>query len=240
MKTMVRFISMALICIQAMLCFSGYAQEINRDNEYLNKPIAPKTIDKSTWKETVNGLDYDELIQEEEPEKTENTQKSIQKPSSLFSSIPWLVKIVLFSGIIGLLVYILIRLMTQNSDRKLKKEKQKFSLEDAEEHLLEVDLKQFLNEALQNKQYGLAVRIYYLMTIKSMAESKIIQWKKEKTNNQYLIETRPLTIYDTFNEITGVYEKTWYGNMPVNQTAFQQIEATFNHFLKQVKTTSEN
>jgi hypothetical protein len=237
MKVSPKFITTVLFAVLLLIGNALYGQEINEENEYFSKPVHPESIDKENWKETIEGLDYNEMVKEKK--RAQEPKEFKEKPSTLFASISTLVKIILFGGIIALLAYLLIRFMSQKTDKKLKKPKQSFSLEDVEEHLLDIDLKRFLDEALQKKQFGLAVRIYYLMCIKLMDNTHAIQWKKEKTNNQYLIETRQRPFYASFQLLTRIYEKTWFGNIAVNEVVFQRIERNFDDFIKQVKKNGE-
>jgi hypothetical protein len=237
MKVSPKFITAVLFAVLLLVGNALYGQEINEGNEYFSKPVHPESIDKENWKKTIEGLDYNEMVKEEK--RAREPKEFKEKPSTFFASISTLVKIILFGGIIALLAYLLIRFMSQKTDKKLKNPKQSFSLEDVEEHLLDIDLKRFLDEALQKKQFGLAVRIYYLMCIKLMDNTHTIQWKKEKTNNQYLIESRQQPFYASFQLLTRIYEKTWFGNIAVNEVVFHRIESNFDDFIKQVKKNGE-
>ena len=53
-------------------------------------------------------------------------------------------------------------------------------------------------EALAAGNFSLAVRLYYLQVIKTLSEQNAIAWSREKTNRDYLHETREHRIGEQF------------------------------------------
>ncbi|MEO6168258.1 MAG: DUF4129 domain-containing protein, partial [Chitinophagales bacterium] len=100
------------------------------------------------------------------------------------------------------------------------------------------ELDRFLREALEQNDFRLAVRIYYLMAIKELAQRKFIHWKKEKTNFDYLSELGEGTSYHGFKEITLIFERVWYGELAINEQLFAEMSRPFKYFITSVKSVS--
>jgi hypothetical protein len=127
-------------------------------------------------------------------------------------------------------------LMNQKSNPKINVVEE-IHIDNLEEYIHETDLEQFLKEALLRKDYTAAVRVYYLMIIKSLSEANKIQWKKGKTNQEYLQELKEDALYQQFASNTYLYEKIWYGDLSIDEAKFEQMAAVFNSFLNQIKVS---
>ena len=93
-----------------------------------------------------------------------------------------------------------------------------------------VDLMELINQARAAGNYKTAIRLWYLFLVKSLSNKKLIVWKKDKTNVQYLRELEDAEVKIAFKEITRLYEYVWFGDFVVDQQKFSQIESSFQHF----------
>lgn len=99
-----------------------------------------------------------------------------------------------------------------------------------------VDLSSQIEKCIQDKNYRLATRYYYLWVMKILNESHLIEFNIDKTNQDY---TRELSRKNSFSrerlglfiQCTHYYEYLWFGNFAVSEPAFQKIEKTFKDFL---------
>lgn len=99
-----------------------------------------------------------------------------------------------------------------------------------------VDLNSQIEKCIQDKNYRLAVRLYYLWVMKILNEAHLIEFNIDKTNQDY---TRELSKRNTlsrerlglFIQCTHYYEYLWFGNFVVSESAFLRIEKTFKDFL---------
>ena len=108
------------------------------------------------------------------------------------------------------------------------------TLDNLDEYLHETDLDRFLREALEKSDYPLAVRIYYLQIIKSLSEKNAIKWSREKTNRDYLRETREYRLGESFRVATRAYERVWYGNQTLSATDYARLEPEFKNLLSAI------
>jgi hypothetical protein len=99
-----------------------------------------------------------------------------------------------------------------------------------------IDLSSQIEKSIQEKNYRLAVRYYYLWVMKVLSEAQLIEFNIDKTNQDY---TRELSRKNTFSrerlslfiQCTHYYEYLWFGNFLVSEPAFLSIEKTFKDFL---------
>ncbi len=101
---------------------------------------------------------------------------------------------------------------------------------ETEENIHEMDLDQLIREAAARGQYRLALRYHYLKALRQLAEHRLIQWKPEKTNRDYVREIPQPHLREIFRELTGIFEYIWYGEFPVDKPLFQQAATRFRHF----------
>jgi len=104
-----------------------------------------------------------------------------------------------------------------------------------DENIHELDFDVLIEQALIEKNYRYAVRLNYLKVLKLLADDYIIEWKKNKTNNDYLTEVRNTEYYATFSKLTRTFNYIWYGDKNINLTEYQMIQVEFSNFTKQAK-----
>ena len=165
------------------------------------------------------------------------TQFKVQKPrrrvdlsgtdffSSIFGIIFWILAI-------GLFVYLVYRLFLSNSSF-LSRSRKNIASEIAvidEENASDPDSP--LRNAIRNGNYRLAVRYLYLQSLQRLSEKKFIEINTNKTNYEYVMEVRRHKFANEFASLTLQYEYVWYGEYPVDERLFEQIQGSFSHFNK--------
>ncbi len=203
--------------------------------DYLQEEINQRSLDESRWNKLSNGVDY---VEKETPTQNEVETKDRperEKPSTLFKDASAL-RIILYIGFGALLLLVLVRLFTNKfTIINSKAPRKEFTIEEIEENIHESDIDRFLKEALKNRSYHLAIRLYYLKVIKELSLNNSIHWKKDKTNRDYLREMRPQENYSKFREITRIFDKVWYGEIKVDEKDYNAVEPVFKTFMKTIK-----
>jgi Domain of unknown function (DUF4129) len=165
------------------------------------------------------------------------TQFKAQKPrrsvnlsgSDFFSSIFGVIFWVIAIGLFGYLVY---RLFLSNSSF-LSRNRQNIASDIAvveEENANDPD--SLLRNAIKTGNYRLAVRYLYLQSLKRLSEKKFIEISANKTNYEYVAEIRKHKFANEFASLTLQYEYVWYGEYPVDERLFEQIQNGFTRFNK--------
>lgn len=97
------------------------------------------------------------------------------------------------------------------------------------------DIQQLIQQALQNNNYRLAIRYYYLFVLKKLSDLELINWESQKTNTDYIKELNDATLKDQFRIITKLYDYIWYGSFEVNEKSYQQAEKEFQSISNRIK-----
>ena len=136
------------------------------------------------------------------------------------------------------LCYVLFRYMAGDAPlfQQAVKRQKNLQLSDIESNLKAVDVDQFLRQSLQDKDYRLSIRLYYLAIIKKLSELQVIDWAKDKTNGHYLREMRSVQhpSYIDFKNLTRVFEYVWYSDVRFDQGQFKEVSVDFKKFLQTI------
>ncbi len=93
----------------------------------------------------------------------------------------------------------------------------------SEEQLENTNYLPLLEMALKENNYRLAIRFSFILALQNLQKKGEIQWEKEKTNHQYLMEL-PLGLQKPFSALTRIYEYVWYGEAEANETLYKRIQ----------------
>ncbi|WDF56059.1 DUF4129 domain-containing protein [Mucilaginibacter sp. KACC 22063] len=152
------------------------------------------------------------------------------------SSGNW-VSTVIWIGVGGVVIFLIIKFVLQGSGGLFSKPSAEIEgLEGLiNENIHEISFDEEINNAVAAGNYRLAVRLLYLRTLKQLDDAGLINWRIEKTNAAYLRELTDTEKRQQFGTITRQFEYVWYGNFPIDGSAFNSINALFNHFKQNIK-----
>jgi len=111
------------------------------------------------------------------------------------------------------------------SGKSRAKEKVEATLEDVDIH--EIDFEKEIASALRSGDYRLAVRLWFLRTLKAFSDKELVRWQIDKTNSDYYYELSGTSYQTEFGEVSNVYDYIWYGEFPVNETMYRNAEEKF-------------
>ncbi len=101
-----------------------------------------------------------------------------------------------------------------------------------------VDFDKQIKEAVAQKNYRIAVRLFYLYTLKKLSDKELIAWEINKTNHDYTDELQKTTkgslLKEDFEKATYYFEYVWYGDFKVNDLQFEQAKALYEQFIKRI------
>lgn len=235
------------------LCFAllflgntaSWAQEKGQA-AYQTSTIEERAIDAKNWQNATAELDYEQFRKKEKEEDTTNNNRTENSAepfdmdfnTSIFDG-DWsgFFQVFFFVLVIGLLAFLTLKLMGATaflSNKKIDKTALNYSIEKIEANLHQADLEGFVNQAVQNGDYKLAIRLYYLQIIKKLSLQKWIKWKKDKTNNAYLNEMRGSGSFKEFRAVTRLFERVWYGDVRIDASDFEVLRPQFLAFLKNI------
>jgi hypothetical protein len=190
----------------------------------------PIELDRDHWKDLTAPLDYRTEAPVQEPQK---------KRPPLFGPESYQVMRILLILVAAVLLALLLRAIIlanrQAKDRKLKGRPTVIELEQLEDQLEEADIRTPLKKAVREGQYGLAVRLYYLIVLQALSRQQWIRWKREKTNAEYQRELIGAPFADRFTKLTGLFERIWYGDQRVDEKRFEAIQVQFQQLLSRIE-----
>ena len=149
----------------------------------------------------------------------------IKLSPDVLNVLKWLIYILMS----GLVIYLIVKLLINERFDAIftKKAKTVADIELAEQHIETVDFDTLLAEALQEKNYRLAVRYHFLKLLKLLSQKEIIDWHFEKTNSDYQKEIEQAELKKGFASLAYLYNYVWYGEQPINESSFVQAEGQF-------------
>lgn len=103
-----------------------------------------------------------------------------------------------------------------------------------EEQIHHLNFEELINKEIKAKNYRLAIRYYYLKTLKRLSDKAMIQWDINKTNTDYQYEIKSPELREKFVEICYLYDYIWYGEFSIDEQMFLQAEIRFKKLLESV------
>jgi hypothetical protein len=190
-------------------------------------------ITETQWDKVSKGKDYNETYDDfDVKEKGESSGSGIKAPSFDMGGLIYLFYFLVAGAILFLIVKILMNINSSpdisiNNDRT-------FTLAEVEEKMLEIDLDKILNDALLAGDHRLALRINFLIIIKTLSLRGKIVWAKEKTNWEYFNEIKDYGTASGFKNIISTFEPIWYGEYAVSEDLFNKLQPSYELFKKQL------
>lgn len=192
------------------------------------------TLEESEWMRVIEETSFDE-------EKIQEREKKVQLEDESQLDVTWweslapvikVIAIVLLVLVVGYIIYLLTRVP---ANKKFKVDTNLHSdLENIEDRLMETELEKYLRQAVESKDFRLAVRVYFLMMLQKLTELKWISYKKEKTNFSYLLEMKSRNKYEDFRNLTFAFEYAWYGGIKPDEAMFSTLKDRYESFLNSV------
>ncbi|MGJ8732140.1 MAG: DUF4129 domain-containing protein, partial [Cellulophaga sp.] len=128
------------------------------------------------------------------------------------------------------LIFTLIMLFLKTNMRGInlaKKNLSNVTLSEEEHIIKNEDIQQLIKNALEDKNYRLAVRYYYLYILKIMSEKELIDWQLQKTNDDYQKELSQSKYATPFVTITRLYDYVWYGDFTIDESKYNKAAEEF-------------
>lgn len=139
--------------------------------------------------------------------------------------------------LLGFLVFLLIRFFLKvnaNNLRVKAKEEGSIFFTEEEQIIKNEDIPALIKEFINQKNYRLAIRYYYLLSLKYLTESDRITWQPQKTNEDYIKEIEKDHLKKDFKNITRIYDYVWYGEFKVDVLKFESLKLLFEDLNKTI------
>lgn len=219
-------------------CYSQCSAQ-TLEEAYYEEQLDKLDLKQEEWEAITSGIDYSkDQVQESKEDPSELEPGNAFSPDSNSSGFSpevggAIMKVFVF--ILGaILLFFLIRNLLQlrqlPKNKKIGSNGTAINIEQIEENLAEMDLQQFIRQALAEKNYALAIRLHYLLVLQTLSEKDWIRWKKDKTNQEYLREIQSEDLKQGFRTLTRIFDRVWYGKSLINEADFALLEPEFKAF----------
>ena len=141
--------------------------------------------------------------------------------------------------LLGILLYLVIRFFLKVHTKNIlftKNNEGSVFLSEEERMIKSNDLGLLLKEAIEQKNYRLAVRYYYLSILKLLSERELIHWEIQKTNDDYIAELSTSSLKNSFKSATILYDYIWYGEFDISHEKFTVAQENFKQLRKSIST----
>lgn len=136
------------------------------------------------------------------------------------------------------LAFILYKVLYNKNQYFIKHEREEDALDTlayVERNLMNSDLRKYIKDAIEQKNYALGIRYLQLLNIQKLAQAGHIQWKHSKTNAEFANEIQNNALRGGFEECTRIFDYVWFGQFELNTSDFSQYEQLFNQYQNQIK-----
>jgi len=116
-----------------------------------------------------------------------------------------------------------------------KKEKANTLEFEITENIQQVNFENLIQEAVQNKEYRLAIRYNYLLLLKKLDQYKIISYDPQKTTYDYSLDLEGTAHSKGFNKATYYYTYIWYGEFSIDAEEYTTASLVYAQILKSFK-----
>jgi Domain of unknown function (DUF4129) len=214
--------------------------------KYNQEAINQRDIDAEKWRKATAGIDYsDDKMKKPEPEKPTNSRSSDSSGAGvaiLAGAVLMFLKWFFIIGGICLIAFLIYRFIGEGNvfgtkSRKIAVGSDEIDLENIEENLEKAELDPIISKAIATKNFPLAIRLYYLAILKELTLAGAIKWKKDKTNRIYVQEMQPHPLMENFRQVTTIFERVWYGDTPLDEVGFEQIQPSFQGLLRDTRVS---
>jgi hypothetical protein len=211
--------------------------------KYNQEPMNQRAIDAEKWRKATAGIDYsDDKIEKQEPQRSTRGGSSGGGVAPLVGGLLAFFKWFFILGGMALVAFLLYRFIGEGNifsggSRKIGVSSEEIDLDNIEENLETAELDPIIKKAMAARNFPLAIRLYYLAILKELTLANAISWKKDKTNRIYVQEMQPHPLMETFRQVTTIFERVWYGDTPLDEVGFGQIQPSFQGLLDKTRVS---
>lgn len=234
-----RRLLVVILLLNASFLFaqSDSKSKIKHDSAAVQLREPQKEKQEEIYKDEYWRYDRDKTLTKEEPNVFDRMWNSFMeslfnnmssdKGGSNFWNFFWIAVLVI------LIVFVILRVTKTGTSslfagKKKKAEKIDATLEDVDIHAIDYD--QMIADAERKRDYRLAIRLWFLRTLKVLSDKELVHWKMDKTNSDYYYDLNGSDYQKEFGDVSFIYDYIWYGEKPVDENAFQIAQNQFRAF----------
>jgi hypothetical protein len=168
----------------------------------------------------------------ERAKKKPEAQKEQAQNKSLFQK-RWfrdLLWFVILSSFVGVVLWYLVSSNILIFRKNPKKIVHEHGTEEETDDIFALNYDKEIAAATEAGNYRLAVRLWYLRTLKGLSDKGLIDYRYGRTNSDYVTQLNKSTYYRDFFRLTRNFEYTWYGQFHLSADAYAMMRNDFMAF----------
>jgi hypothetical protein len=103
------------------------------------------------------------------------------------------------------------------------------------EDIHHISFEDAISDAVQARNFRLAIRLLYLHSLKQLSDKGYIVWQLNKSNADFLKEVAQKPWHSLFRKLTYSFEHCWYGEMHIDNEEFDLLNTQFQQFNNQLR-----
>ena len=144
-----------------------------------------------------------------------------------FRSLLW---VVILSSFIGVVFWYLVSSNIFVFSKVARKIDSSDGTSEAEENIFSIPYEKEIDAAIASGNYRLAIRLWYLRTLKELSGKELIDYRYGRTNQDYVAQLASSSYYRDFFRLTRHFEYTWYGQFDLSADAYNLLQHDFVKF----------
>jgi hypothetical protein len=201
--------------------------------------LGKESINISTWEKAIEGIDYTPPEKEKPAQAESNELPSWQPNGGRFDELPFLKPLLVISisaMLLGLILWFVLQSWGKYNMRNHQQIHFDFEQEVDVKKINWSDLENLLQQALQNQNHRIALRLLFLILLKKLQENGYLKTGKGLSNAQYLKQMQhQIELYETFAYLLRCYEWVWYGERSLSAHQFEALKNQWDSFLEKIK-----
>lgn len=207
-------------------------------------------VSRENWEKHARSYNYNESFSKKAKKQNSDKninrdgkkiKKKVDREESSFalpffsgnSGIVYLFIAIVAIGLVLLMVVLIVSLFRGQANQSLTEIKPKTGA--GYDNIEKANLDGDLQYALKSGEYKEAIRLRYLMLLRLLNKHKLVVWKKDKTNGNYLREMYGKKEFDLFRKLTLQFERIWYGEIAVTELEYTGIIPVFDQIQQSIE-----
>ncbi len=134
----------------------------------------------------------------------------------------------------SILLFAIVRILMDNNLLFYRKGRRERGGSESEPDMVLENPDEGFERAILAKDHRLAVRYLYIKTLYQLGDRGLVRYHLKTTNQEYIQQLNGSPLERPFRYLTGIYDRVWYGEFPLNEDQFERIYTYFKDFYKSI------
>ncbi len=197
-------------------------------------------LTRADVEELTQDIDYDQQRWTLTPRHKPELNKKADPESTPNLEVGTVGQVLQYILVLGVIILVLLGFvyffMADRADRDTElRESTGTDIEEGE-HIEDIDPLPLLPQAIADGDYRLAMRLRFIELLKTCSERRLIDWRPDKTNVEYLKELNAHMDTTLATALTARYERTWFGQYTIGRDEYEYYAPQFDSLISDLPT----